>query len=830
MDLGSGGGAMGGLMSGSGSGSGLMSQMHSSGGWGGKAVGETGSTREGEHTAAEVSDRRGDRAGVGMGVGEHQNGHGVDDAGSHGHVVDSVGTAGQAVPHHIAHLETNNFSTSPHSMHQMTRVIPAQAQPAWGGAGLPEERVRSIELASREQFPTLGSAVDVDDKERERRKREEGGERGERGERERGRYANGGITGTQDVRRAMEEDYGDDDDRYGGGYDGRDRDHDRERYGEDRRQEYYECRRQDRYYDDGDGYFDDRRGHRFSRGGYYGYVDDDRRGYPQGGYYDDQRRGYGGRGVMGERDWRGGYRGGGYDRSGHYDDRRRRYQEYDDGRQRMGYDDRQQDRDGGEQHQQQQDSFGERFDSRAGLPVSPRGRYESPRFEGQRDDRRRYDHREEFYGGYRGGRGGYGGRGRGGRGRGGYGEYDDREYRRYDGEEYEEFGAQVPPPPPPRRPTAAAVPPPPPPSGGPESTSDGAGPVESVDAPSSAKNTPGTSNTTSQKPVKVLKREPESINLDIDLGTQISRPASRAEGSVDGSFSSMSHTSPVLPSLEGLSISHPMTFGEDKAASFENPEPPGLFTSMVSDFDEGHHEDHADVKHHADSVAQLLDGSDDVDDDKADDVEASGIKTDGKNYHQFGDIMLPSIIDGCVPESQTLSPHGREFHVGRGRGRGRGTGRGRSERGRGGRGRGSGRGERGRVGGRGDRGRGDRGRGDSFTKPSDNDSTGGTVPTAGTVPIAESSGAASNAGTATTAADISAQKNAKTKKPRKPKKKFDKGNPKAQDGPSNGPAPTALTPTENKPAGTGGKSKKPVKPKPKPSGGGGGAGHGDAPL
>lgn len=38
------------------------------------------------------------------------------------------------------------------------RVIPAQPSPAWGGAGLPEERKKTLELASREQFPTLGAA------------------------------------------------------------------------------------------------------------------------------------------------------------------------------------------------------------------------------------------------------------------------------------------------------------------------------------------------------------------------------------------------------------------------------------------------------------------------------------------------------------------------------------------------------------------------------------------------------------------------------------------------------------------------------------------------
>jgi len=39
------------------------------------------------------------------------------------------------------------------------RVIPAQPAPAWGGAGLPDERRRALELASREQFPTLGAAA-----------------------------------------------------------------------------------------------------------------------------------------------------------------------------------------------------------------------------------------------------------------------------------------------------------------------------------------------------------------------------------------------------------------------------------------------------------------------------------------------------------------------------------------------------------------------------------------------------------------------------------------------------------------------------------------------
>ncbi|MEO2193289.1 MAG: hypothetical protein ABGY24_12645, partial [bacterium] len=57
-----------------------------------------------------------------------------------------------------------------HQMKNVQRVIPAQAQPAWGGAGLPEERVRALELASREQFPTLGTDLD------EGAKKERGGE------------------------------------------------------------------------------------------------------------------------------------------------------------------------------------------------------------------------------------------------------------------------------------------------------------------------------------------------------------------------------------------------------------------------------------------------------------------------------------------------------------------------------------------------------------------------------------------------------------------------------------------------------------------------------
>lgn len=40
----------------------------------------------------------------------------------------------------------------------MERAIPAHAAPAWGGAGLPEERKKQVEIASAQEFPTLGSA------------------------------------------------------------------------------------------------------------------------------------------------------------------------------------------------------------------------------------------------------------------------------------------------------------------------------------------------------------------------------------------------------------------------------------------------------------------------------------------------------------------------------------------------------------------------------------------------------------------------------------------------------------------------------------------------
>jgi collagen type III alpha len=39
---------------------------------------------------------------------------------------------------------------------QPERAIPAQPAPAWGGAGLPEERKKQVELAAQQEFPVLG--------------------------------------------------------------------------------------------------------------------------------------------------------------------------------------------------------------------------------------------------------------------------------------------------------------------------------------------------------------------------------------------------------------------------------------------------------------------------------------------------------------------------------------------------------------------------------------------------------------------------------------------------------------------------------------------------
>ena len=51
-------------------------------------------------------------------------------------------------------------STSPpdSSAAGVARVIPAQPSAAWGGLGLPDERKRQLELASKQEFPTLGTA------------------------------------------------------------------------------------------------------------------------------------------------------------------------------------------------------------------------------------------------------------------------------------------------------------------------------------------------------------------------------------------------------------------------------------------------------------------------------------------------------------------------------------------------------------------------------------------------------------------------------------------------------------------------------------------------
>ncbi|KFM27002.1 Protein MODIFIER OF SNC1 1 [Auxenochlorella protothecoides] len=50
-----------------------------------------------------------------------------------------------------------------------SRVIPAGPTPAWGGLGMPEERKRAMEQASREQFPTLDALPRCSGGVRERR-------------------------------------------------------------------------------------------------------------------------------------------------------------------------------------------------------------------------------------------------------------------------------------------------------------------------------------------------------------------------------------------------------------------------------------------------------------------------------------------------------------------------------------------------------------------------------------------------------------------------------------------------------------------------------------
>ena len=718
-----------------------------------------------------------------------------------------------------------------HQMKNVQRVIPAQAQPAWGGAGLPEERVRALELASREQFPTLGTEVD------DGAKKERGGEMTGGGGRDGGGYGEGreGYHGERD-----------------GGY-----------YG-DSREGYYRGHHRGGYGGGNSYYQDDKEGGRYGggrygrRGGYGGF---DERGYEERGY---EERGYEDRGYE-ER---------GYDERSHggHDQYRQFSHEGGEGgegqdvRESHGFQD-ERIRMGVMPPYEHGDRFGDRFDPREnydrrhGGPQSPRygrgyGR-ERPGYGGgprnpMNDDmlssRGGYG-RDDFYGRH-GGRGGYGGAGRrrDDPRRGPYNYEEDigapeaelnvhRNGRIPDQAKVE--GPKVPPPPPPRR--AAAGPPPPPP-GRATGSREGATlepPHADVDENTTAEEhgdsgvqVPGVAQVPTHPkvpkgPVKVLKREPESLSLDIDLGTQISRPASRAEGSVD-SFASIGHTSPVLPSLEDLSIGHPMAFGDDNAAAFDTSGPPGLFTSMVASEVGGHelhfpvadvdHDaiHHADVKHHAESVAQLLDGFDDHNPGNVSDRQVTPATLNGQgdkvsnhlpNIH-FGDIVLPSIIDGCVPDSQSQSPHHKEFYGGRGRGRGgRGRGeptsrgRGRGERGRG-RGRGA-RGDRGRGGGRGGRGRGE----------PVNPINGGAVvnapkaPNAAASPSAQGTHPVTNVPPppppSTTVGKISgpsgtaASAGPKKQKPKKPRKKFEtKGEPGPKGPPTVGNGPASSGPAE----------------------------------
>lgn len=709
-----------------------------------------------------------------------------------------------------------------HQMKNVQRVIPAQAQPAWGGAGLPEERVRTLELASREQFPTLGTDVD------EGAKRERGGDG----------FGSGGLHGD-----AREGHYGDRD----GGY-----------YG-DSREGYYRGHHRGGYGGGNSYYHDDQEGGRYGgrhgrRGGYGGGYDDrgyddrshDERGYDERGYGDDQgyeERGYGGYDQYHQFSHEGGEGGG----------------EAQDVRESHGFQEERSRMSVVPPHEYG-DRFGDRFDPRERYdrrhsgPQSPRfgrgyGRERSGYGGGPRNamngdtlSARGGYGRDDFYGRH-GGRGGFEGpsRRRDDPHRGPYSHEDDvvapeeellghrngRGSSQAKGE-----GPKVPPPPPPRR--AAAVPPPPPP--GKMTASRDKAAVESshpnVNGRTSAEErgdlgvqASGAAQVpihpkASKGPVKVLKREPESLGLDIDLGTQISRPASRTEGSVD-SLTSMGHTSPVLPSLEDLSISQPMTFAEDSAAAFDVSGPPGLFTSMVASDVRGHElhfpvaaVDHdvihqADVEHHAESVAQLLDGFDEDNPGIVSGRQVAPAMLSGEGGKdtkvanhlpniQFGDIVLPSSIDGCVPDSQSQSPHHKEFYRGRSRGRGgRGRGeptnrgRGRSERGRG---RGA-RGDRGR-GGRGGRGRGE------FAKPMGGGTT-ASAPNAasGAPPSAQSAHAVLKvpppppkaSGPSGKAPGPSGASCAGPKKPkqRKPKKKFEtKGESKGATNVENGSANT----------------------------------------
>ena len=514
----------------------------------------------------------------------------------------------------------------------MPRVIPAQPMPAWGGAGLPEERQKTLELASREQFPTLGSQAQEDKRQEPNgqsyNQRDEFRSRGDRGQ------------------------YWDQDDRrmYS---DPRDH-HDRGNYG-------------NYYYNEEEGEALSPRDRRMS----YGYR---RRPYPRDYHYDDYS-------------------------PEDYDDHGR-------DRHRFNYDDR--------------EYYPERYDNGDRYEQRP-GRYERPPHRGGYDRRfgprgmngDMYSPRRGGYGGFRDDYYGYGGRGGHGRRR------DDMRHgeRFYDEEEEQEIdhgdasaGKAPPPPPPPRRP-----PPPPPPgtsdaveeithtqtddeASAPKQSDENGTLAESehamqnVATEEAGKPAESDSAKPKKNPVKILKREPEPLNLEIDLGTQVSRPSSRAEGFTSDDKQdgfSVGHD-PVPPSLQGLSL-HPITFGDetgvhtgeqmgsDAVSGFENPEhPPGLFTSME------HHPQQSlmpfgtdtDGEHHTEDISLLLNG-----------FEATFQKTDEKSRAQplhFGDIVLPSTIDGCV-EADSTGPsqtggnqNRKESYKSRGRGRGRGfRGRGR---------------------------------------------------------------------------------------------------------------------------------------------------------
>ncbi len=513
------------------------------------------------------------------------------------------------------------------------RVIPAQPMPAWGGAGLPEERQKTLELASREQFPTLGSNT-----QEEKRQEPNGQSYNQRDERPRGQYWD------QDDRRVYPDS----------------RDHHDRRYGN-----------------------------------YYYNEEDEQTLSPR-----DRRISYGYRRRPHPRDYH------------HYDDYSPEdYDDHGEERQRFNYEDR--------------EYYPERYDNGDRYEQRP-GRYERPSYRGGYGgghDRRfgprgmnggMYSPRRGGYGGFRDDYYGYGGRGGHGRRR------DDirRGERFYDEEEEQDLdhveasaGKAPPPPPPPR------IPPPPPPPGTSdivdqeavevaeallpkeedenhttaepehhEQTKEGEVPKDEA-----GKSTESNSKT-KRNPVKILKREPESLNLEIDLGTQVSRPASRtgefASDEKQGAFSVGPDAIP--PSLQGLSL-HPITFGDEPAmqaaeqigsetvSSFENLEhPPGLFTAMEHNPQQPlmTFGTDTDGEHRTEEISLLLNGFD-----------AAFEKTDDKSGAQplqFGDILLPSTIDGCVEvdsNSQNQSggnQHRRESYKSRGRGRGRGyRGRGR---------------------------------------------------------------------------------------------------------------------------------------------------------